>query len=126
MLLHHVGIFNKDEHQAVAFYHDFLGMEKEREYVVTPELSQQLFSVDRETKVVTFAKGNVKVEVFLCTEFDLPRPNMPHFCLYLENFSEVLESARSSGIDVISGKKEDKTVYFLKDLSGNMIEIKPA
>lgn len=126
MLLHHVGIFNKDENQAVKFYHDFLGMENVREYVVTPELSHQLFSVARETRVVTFARENVKVEIFLCTEFDLPAPNMPHFCLYLENFSEILETARTSGIEVITGKKEDKTVYFLKDFSGNMIEIKSA
>ncbi|TNF52631.1 VOC family protein [bacterium] len=126
MLLHHVGIFNKDENQAVTFYHDFLGMEKVREYLVTPELSRQLFSVARETRVVTFARGDVKVEIFLSTEFDLPAPNIPHFCLHLENFSEILETARTSGIEVITGKKDDKTVYFLKDFSGNMIEIKSA
>jgi catechol 2,3-dioxygenase-like lactoylglutathione lyase family enzyme len=56
MLLHHIGIFNKDEHQAVTFYHDFLGMEKVREYVVTPELSQQLFSVAHPDRICpTFA-----------------------------------------------------------------------
>lgn len=126
MLLHHVGIFNRDENQAVKFYHDFLGMEKVRQYRVTPELSQQLFSVATETRVVTFARGDVKIEIFLCTEFNLPAPNMPHFCLHLENFSEILETARLSGIEVITGKKEDKIVYFLRDFSGNMIEIKSA
>ena len=42
----------------------------------------------------------------------------------LDNFSEVTEKAKRFHVDLIIGKYKDKTVYFLKDYSGNLIEIK--
>jgi catechol 2,3-dioxygenase-like lactoylglutathione lyase family enzyme len=125
MQLNHTGIISKTEDMAVRFYQNFLGMEKTREYTVTPELANQLFSVFLEMKVVTFSKDDVKVEIFICPEYVLPAPNISHFCLHLESFPEILETAQKAGVELITGQKGDKKVYFLKDFSGNMIEIKP-
>ncbi len=126
MQLHHVGIINKTEDQAVRFYQKFLGMEKVREYDVTSELSRQLFSHSDTLRAVTFSKQNVKIEIFLLPVFDLPSPNISHFCLHLDNFQEILETAHKAGVTLITGKKGDRNVYFLRDFSGNLIEIKPA
>ncbi len=126
MSLNHVGIVNKDENQAVEFYQEFLGLEKLRDYVIAPDLSKQLFSVSGEIKALVFGKENVKIEIFISPEFTLPSPNMAHFCLHLDNFSEILERAEQSGVAVISGSHKDKTVHFLRDFSGNLIEIKPS
>ncbi len=66
MLLNHVGIINESEEKAVRFYHDFLGLEKTREFVVSTKLSEQLFSVSREIKVLVFERDSIKIEVFFC------------------------------------------------------------
>ena len=52
MQLNHVGIINKDEEQVLKFYVDFLGLEKTREILLPLELSEQLFSVAKEIKVL--------------------------------------------------------------------------
>ena len=123
MELNHIGITNKSEDQALQFYRDFLGLEKTREILLPPELSEQLFSLSQEIKVLVFEKTGIKIEVFI-SDFQHGNPNFTHFGLMLDNFSEVTEKAQRSHLDIIIGKHKDKTVYFLKDFSGNLIEIK--
>ena len=123
MELNHIGVTNKSEEQAIRFYQDFLGLEKTREILLPPELSEQLFSLSQEIKVLVFEKPGIKIEVFI-SDFQHANPNLTHFGLMLDNFSEVTEKAQRSHVDLIIGKHKEKTVYFLKDFSGNLIEIK--
>ncbi len=123
MELNHIGITNKNELQAIQFYQDFLGLEKTREMLLAPELSGQLFSLFQEIKVLVFEKPGLKVEVFI-SDFQHANPNFIHFGLMLDNFTEITEKAQRSHVEIIVGKHKEKTVYFLKDFSGNLIEIK--
>lgn len=124
MLLNHVGIINKSEEEARGFYKDFLGLEIIKEYVVPAGLSEQIFSVSRDIKMLVFEKFGVKIEVFISSDYTPASPDFNHIGLLLDNFSEIVEKAPQAGIDLIIGKTKDKTVYFIKDFSGNLIEIK--
>ncbi len=124
MVLNHVGIVNESEEKAVRFYADLLGLEKTREFIVAAVLAEQLFSVSREIKVLVFEGQGIKVEVFICPECLPPSPELRHIGLLVEDFPGTLEKARRAGVEVIEGRAGEKTVYFLKDLSGNLIEIK--
>ncbi|MDR4507456.1 MAG: VOC family protein [Candidatus Brocadiaceae bacterium] len=123
MELNHIGITNESEEQALRFYQDFLGLEKTKEMHLAPELSAQLFSLAQEIRVLVFEKPGMKVEVFI-SNFQHANPNFIHCGLLLDNLPEITEKARQSNVDLIIGKHKDKTVYFLKDFSGNLIEIK--
>ncbi|GBD96113.1 MAG TPA: VOC family protein [Nitrospirae bacterium] len=124
MLLNHVGIINKSEEQAVRFYKDFLGFEITKESIVSKELSEQLFAVSRDIKLLVFERDGIKIEVFISPEYNPPSPDLNHIGFLLDNFSEIIEKATKAGIELIVGKTKEKTVYFIKDLSGNLIEIK--
>ena len=124
MLLNHVGIINKSEEKAVSFYHGLLGFKKTREFIVSSELSEQLFSASWEIKVLVFERDNIKLEVFICPECRQPFPDYSHIGFLLDDFHAIKEKAQKMGV-LIVGRKDEKTVYFLKDLSGNLIEIKP-
>lgn len=124
MLLNHVGIINTSEEEALRFYRDFLGLEKTREFPVSPELAAQLFSFSREIKVLVFEKEEVKFEVFIHPDFRKPHPDFSHTCCMLDNLTEVIEKAPKAGVKLITGEHGEKTVYFIKDFSGNLIEIK--
>jgi methylmalonyl-CoA/ethylmalonyl-CoA epimerase len=123
MQLNHIGVINKSEEQALQFYEDFLGLEKTKEILLSPELSEQLFSLSKEIKVLVFEKYGIKIEVFI-SDFQPAHPNFTHFGIMLDNFSEITEKAKRFNVDIIIGKHKEKTVYFLKDFSGNFIEIK--
>src|SRR5574337_1834885 len=119
MELNHLGVTNKSEKQVLQFYQDFPGLEKTREILLPQELSEQLFSLSQEIKVLVFEKPGIKIEVFI-SDFQHANPNFTHFGLMLDNFTEVTEKARRSQVDLIVGKYKEKIVYFLKDFSGNL------
>lgn len=124
MLLNHIGVANRSREDALKFYRDFLGLPLTREVTVPGELSEQLFSIPRGIPMLVFEKDGTKIEVFICAECGQPASDIKHFGLSLKNFQEVIEGARQAGIELIIGRTKEKTVYFLKDLSGNLIEIK--
>jgi len=124
MTLNHVGIINKSEEQAVKFYRDFLGFEITKESVVPSELSEQLFAVSRDIQMLVFERDGIKLEVFISPEYKPASPDIMHTGLLLDNLSEITEKATQAGIELITGKTKEKTVYFIRDFSGNLIEIK--
>lgn len=124
MLLNHVGIANETEEKAVRFYHGLLGFEKTREFVVSTNLSEQLFSISQEIKVLVFERDGIKLEVFICPGCKQPCPNYRHIGFLLDDFDAIKKKAQETGILVV-GRTDEKTVCFLKDFSGNLIEIKP-
>lgn len=124
MVLNHIGTVNGSEEEAVRFYADFLGLEKTREFVVAAGLSEQLFSVSREIKVLVFERQGIKIEVFICPDCMPPSPDFRHIGLFVEDLPGILEKARRAEVKVIEGRSGEKIVHFLKDFSGNLIEIK--
>lgn len=125
MQLNHIGVVNQNEEQAVKFYSGLLGLSNTRSFILSPELSGQLFSVKREVKALVFEGDGIKIEVFIASDLRQAFPDFAHFGLLLSDFHAVLDKAAQAGVEIISGSSGDKTVYFLKDLSGNLIEIKP-
>ncbi len=124
MQLNHIGIINKSEEDAVRFYRDFLGFELTRKSVVPAELSEQLFSVPGDINMLVFEKDGIKIEVFIYPEYAPSGPDINHIGFLLDNFPEIADNAPQAGVKLIIGKTKDKTVYFIKDFSGNLIEIK--
>ena len=123
MQLNHVGIINRSEEQVLKFYVDFLGLKKTKESFLAPALSEQLFSVSKELKVLVVENEGIKIEVFI-SDFQPENPNFTHFAVMVDSLSELTERAKQFDAKVIIGKHKDKTVYFLKDFSGNIIEVK--
>ncbi len=123
MQLNHVGVINKSEEQALKFYSEFLGLEKTKEMLLARELSEQLFSVSEEVKVIVFENEGFKIEIFI-SDFQPENPNFTHFAITVDSLPEITEKAKRFNADMIIGKYKDKTVYFLKDFSGNLIEVK--
>jgi|MudIll2142460700_1097286.scaffolds.fasta_scaffold99239_1 catechol 2,3-dioxygenase-like lactoylglutathione lyase family enzyme len=125
MIFDHVGIMNEDEEGAVRFYRGVLGLEKIRESLVSHELARQLFSLDREIKMLVFGKEDIKVEIFIIPGLSLPYPSVPHFCLQAPDPDALLEKAKKEGANVISAERGGRPVHFVEDFSGNRIELKP-
>jgi catechol 2,3-dioxygenase-like lactoylglutathione lyase family enzyme len=124
MQLNHTGIINHSEVSALRFYQDFLGFKKVKESIVPLELSEQLFSVSSEINVIVLEKDGIKLEVFICPDCKQPSPDLRHIGLLVDDLSSVVEKARKANVEVIIGKTHEKTVYFLRDFSGNLIEVK--
>ena len=124
MHIDHVGVINKSEEEAIRFYEDLLGFSKTKESLLPPVLCEQLFAVPSEIKLLVFEGNGIKFEVFICPDCEQPFPEFRHIGFLLENLPEFIKKAEQAGVKHISAQKDDKTVDFIKDFSGNLIEIK--
>ena len=124
MHLNHVGIINNSEEDALRFYRDVMGFKLTKEYVVPAELSEQIFRIPRDIKMFVFEKEGVKVEVFISPEYEPAVPNISHTGFLLEDLSGFVDKAGRAGVEHIIGKTAEKTVHFIRDFSGNLMEIK--
>ena len=104
MILNHAGVINKSEEDAAGFYRDFLGFELTRDYTVPSELSEQIFGISEEIKVLVFEGHGIKVEVFISAAFIPASPDYMHIGFLIDNLSDVLERAGQAGVEVITGR----------------------
>jgi extradiol dioxygenase family protein len=124
MLLNHVALVNTSEKQAGRFYGEFLEFEKTREYTVTSGLAEQLFSLNRDIKAVVYEKDSIRFEIFIYPDSIPATSEIRHTALFVDDLSAFLERASEFQIEHILGKTPEKTVHFIKDYSGNLIEVK--
>jgi len=124
MLLHHTGIVNQTEREAERFYGEFLGLRRTRQYTVPPELSEQLFSIRQEIRVMVFEGEGVRIEVFIHPGLHPPSTEIRHIALHLDDVEAFFKRAEDFSVEHIIGRTKDKTVHFIRDYSGNLIEIK--
>jgi catechol 2,3-dioxygenase-like lactoylglutathione lyase family enzyme len=124
MVLNHVGVVNSTAEEAERFYGDFFGMTLIKDYIVSPTLSDEIFAVPEGIRMMAFGMGEYKIEVFIHSHYRRESPAIAHFGLLVDNFDELLKRADEQGVALVVGSDKEKTVYFVKDFSGNMIEIK--
>jgi extradiol dioxygenase family protein len=124
MLLNHIAIVNASEEHAEKFYGQFLELEKSREYTVSSELAEQLFSLSSEFKAVVYEKDGIRFEIFLYPDSVPESSDIRHAALFVDDLTAFLDRARRFEVEHIIGKTAEKTVHFIKDYSGNMIEVK--
>jgi predicted enzyme related to lactoylglutathione lyase len=124
MRLSHCGIFNRSSEEAERFYSAFLGISKEKEFTLSPELARSFFSVETEVPVLVFSGRGIKIEVFICPECRLPEPSFSHIGIDVDDLDAILAKAAAEGVQHIAARKGEKTIHFLKDFSGNLIEIR--
>ncbi len=125
MVLNHVGIINTSVEQADRFYGDFLGLDKTKEALLPKELSEQLFDYSSDIKMMIFETDGMKIEIFICPECKSQTlPDFGHIGLILDDLPLLINKASEAGVEHIVGTTADKTVHFIKDFHGNLIEIK--
>ncbi len=124
MLLNHVALVNATEEQADKFYGEFLELKKSREYTVPAGLSLQLFNLRSDINAVVYEKDSIRFEIFIYPDVIPATSEIRHSALFVDNLSAFLDRAGRFQVEHIIGTIPEKTVHFIKDYSGNMIEVK--
>lgn len=125
MAFHHIALANASQSAADAFYIDVLGLELIYSFTLPAEKAQAVFGLDRDIPVLLYGSGDFRAEVFIAPEAASPAPRVAHFCLNTPRCAAILERARAAGLPVVSlPRDKGGFVYFLRDGSGNLVELK--
>ena len=121
-MLHHIGLQYPDKASAETFFGKILGLPKQKEFILVAELSKLLFGTDSDVEVVAYGDDNFKFEVFI-TKGEILQ-NFNHFCWTVKNRNEFLEVCKENDIDHVIVERDGKVLMFIRDLGGNIYEIK--
>ena len=127
--IHHIGIVYNNFQKAVEFYRN-IGINQVGEFTISKDIASKLSLGKSEYKVKVLKKDNILIEVF---HIKKPRTaalkskvktGLHHFAIQVADKKKFIRRVRAKQIKVISLKRKTKTVYFLKDPEGNLIEVK--
>ena len=124
MQLIHIALVSSSEEKADRFYSGVLGLQKVNEKTIPATLSDQLFKVNSELKIVNYANDNIQVEIFIHDTHRMEPDGIEHICLAVDNLETFMEKCRKMGVAIARIPKGDATITFIKDYDGNLFEIK--
>ena len=126
MKLKHIALVCSTEEKADQFYIDLLGLKKTNEKTIPATLSNQLFKVNSELKIVNYADDDVHFEIFISDTQRGQTDRIDHVCLAADNLEAFLKTCRKMGVEIVRIPKGDAIITFIKDYDGDLFEIKEA
>ncbi len=125
VLIKHVALCMDSKDHARSFYQDLLNAELVKEFEVSKSVVKQIFSIDIDQQhltVMVFENENLLFEIFISKK--IARNGLDHVCISVDNLNGFIKQCQSMNITVLKIPKNNKTLVFIKDFSGNLFEIK--
>ncbi len=122
MKLEHVALTVTDYSEIDQFYHEILGMNEIKSFVLDKVLARDIFGIEEETKVFLLQKDKLLLEIFLTPE--LCDPGFKHICISTTNREEIVKKATQHSYKCIRLKKQNSDMIFISDNRRNIFEIK--
>ena len=74
--------------------------------------------------MINYANEQFYFEIFIGGPSIEKSPSVEHTCLEVDNLEVFLEKCRRLNVDIVRIPKGDKTLTFIRDVDGNLFEIK--
>jgi len=123
MKVKHVALVCSSEERADRFYANLLGFQKNAPKILPRALSQALFGVGEELKIVKYQGDSTVFEIFIHPPHAGSDGRLEHTCLEVGDTGAVLAKCRDHGIEIRQVAKRDKTITFIADYDGNLFEL---
>ena len=120
--LHHIALQCDNKEEAILFYQDTLGLKETKTFFLSESLTYSIFSLNHPVEVIVFQNDSLYIEVFIVTGKN--EKTSAHTCLLVDNIVEFIDLCKKNHVDYYSVKKEDRNLWFAKDFSGNILEMK--
>lgn len=124
MFLNHLAISCITEENSDRFYRDLLGLDKIGSKTVPAEVIRNIFSLDREFKLIKYSNNHFTFEVFITEGAHYGQDPIGHVCLEVADRKAFLERCEAAGAAVSRTAVGESVVVFIRDFDGNRLEIK--
>jgi len=122
--VNHIAVEVEDMKKAEKFFKEVLGMKKAGVFEIAPDLSNKIFGIKKAAEVMTFTSGTAKIEVF--ASGGKPQPSFAHICIEVGDREELMKKCKRAGIISKIIDRNGGKLFFIRDFSENLFEIKQA
>lgn len=107
----------------VGFYSEILGFTEQYRFEISDAIADIIFGIHKPIVVTVVENNGLQLELFLIEGAGIVH-NISHFCLNVPDVYSICEMAKESGYSAEVIERPSGKIAFLKDLSGNLVEIK--
>jgi len=122
--LRHMALVCSSEENADLFFVNLLGLKKSAPKTVSPALSEAIFGVNFELRVVNYENDDIHFEIFIDSRQSKKGERLEHICLEVDDLPVFLQKCRSLNVNIIQVPKGDSLLTFIHDFDNNLFEIK--
>jgi catechol 2,3-dioxygenase-like lactoylglutathione lyase family enzyme len=125
---HHIGLFTKDPQRLIQYYTQKLGFVEGGARVLSPELTEQIFGIRDECRLIKLTQDQAAIEIFTPLHSDLvdssPRTaGYNHWALEVEDKEAYVQLLEERDVPVTKIDHQGRKLYFISDPEGNRIEL---
>jgi len=124
MKLNHVALVASSQDNADRFYEGILKLKKVKASYLTKDLAVQIFGIELECPFVQYGNDQIMFEIFITDSIRLPSAPVHHVCIEVADREAFIAACRSTGAEVRLIPRGDWRLFFVRDLDGNLFEIK--
>ncbi|MDP2915479.1 MAG: VOC family protein [Candidatus Aminicenantes bacterium] len=124
MNVKHVGLVSGSEKNADKFFGELLGLKKAEPKTLPAALSQALFDVNSDLKVINFLNDQAHFEIFIFGAYKSSQRPIQHVCLEVDDLPSFLQKCRRLDVQILQIRKGDSQLTFISDYDDNLFEIK--
>jgi len=122
IVLDHIALTCRNKEHVRIFYEVLLQCRIVKSFVLTHDLSQQIFHDEADIEVMVYEGMNYRFEIFLTdSTYD---KGFDHICFKIDDRKAFIDKCNMLDVDYFTVEKGEKTLLFIKDFSGNLFEIK--
>jgi catechol 2,3-dioxygenase-like lactoylglutathione lyase family enzyme len=120
--LNHIALIGKSEKNSKLFFSNLLGLSLVKKFTLSKILSNQIFKINETINVLVYKNQEICFEIFL-QKYE-QKDSYHHICIDVNNKEEIIEKCKINNIEYFKANKENKQLLFIKDLAGNLFEVK--
>jgi catechol 2,3-dioxygenase-like lactoylglutathione lyase family enzyme len=125
----HVGIFTSNMKRSANFYMKMLGFKREKEDVFTRSLMKKALGMNSDCMMIRLVSGDVRLELFQPISIRLAKrlnntSGYNHWGYRVGDKKKFVRRLRRKGVPIIEVRRNEHTVFFIKDPDGNRVEIR--
>ena len=120
--LKHVALQYSDINKADDFFLKILGLKLEKKFVLSNDLTNKIFGVNKKVEIAVYGNNQIKFEIFITSKIN--NYCFEHICIEIKDKEKLIQNCKKFGLEPLFVKKENKTLLFIKDFSNNLYEIK--
>lgn len=124
MNLNHVALVARSQEHADRFYEGILKLKKIKVSRLSSDLARQIFGLDLECPFVLYGNDQFGFEIFITDQIAVGSTAVSHVCLHIGDREAFITACRSAGVEVLLIPRGDSQLCFVRDLDGNLFEIK--
>lgn len=127
-ICNHIGLCTNNPQQLITFYTENLGFKEGETKLLSKDLMRRIFGISSSGRLTKLRLGQITLEIISLKDLKVKKRDndisgFNHWGLGVKENEKFCKYLKEKGVPVVEIESKGKTLFFVKDPEGNLIEI---